>query len=40
MKIGEEKEINVTFPKEYHAENLAGKPAMFKVKLISIKSKI
>ena len=37
MKIGEEKEINVTFPKEYHAENLAGKPAMFKVKLISIK---
>lgn len=40
MKIGEEQEINVTFPKEYHAENLAGKPAMFKVKLISIKSKI
>lgn len=40
MKIGEEKEINVTFPKEYHAENLAGKPATFKVKLISIKSKI
>lgn len=40
MKIGEEKEINVTFPKEYHAENLAGKPAMFKVKLISIKFKI
>lgn len=40
MKIGEEREINVTFPKEYHAENLAGKPATFKVKLISIKSKI
>lgn len=40
MKIGEEREVNVTFPKEYHAENLAGKPAMFKVKLISIKSKI
>ena len=40
MNIGEEKEINVTFPKEYHAENLAGKPAMFKVKLISIKFKI
>ena len=40
MKIGEEKEINVNFPEEYHAENLAGKPAMFKVKLISIKSKI
>ena len=40
MEIGEEREINVTFPEEYHAENLAGKPAMFKVKLISIKEKI
>lgn len=40
MEIGEEKEINVTFPEEYHAANLAGKPAMFKVKLISIKEKI
>lgn len=40
MKIGEEREINVKFPEEYHAENLAGKDAMFKVKLISIKTKI
>lgn len=40
MQIGEEKEITVTFPTEYHAENLAGKDAMFKVKLISIKAKI
>lgn len=40
MKIGEEREINVKFPEEYHAENLAGKDAMFKVKLISIKAKI
>ena len=40
MKIGEEREINVKFPEEYHAENLAGKDAMFKVKLISIKEKI
>ena len=40
MKIGEEKEINVKFPDEYHAENLAGKDATFKVKLISIKEKI
>ena len=40
MEIGEEREINVTFPEEYHAENLAGKPAMFKVKLIIIKEKI
>ena len=29
--IGEECEINVTFPEEYHASNLAGKPAVFKV---------
>ena len=40
MKIGEEKEVNVTFPKEYHAEDLAGKAAIFKVKLHSIKSKV
>ena len=40
MKIGEEREINVKFPDEYHPENLAGKDAMFKVKLISIKSKV
>lgn len=39
MNIGEEREINVKFPEEYHAENLAGKDAMFKVKLISIKAK-
>ncbi|SFJ42818.1 trigger factor [Thermoflavimicrobium dichotomicum] len=37
MKAGEEKEIQVTFPEEYHAENLAGKPATFKVKLHEIK---
>ncbi len=29
MNIGETKDINVTFPAEYHAENLAGKPAVF-----------
>ena len=40
MKIGEEREINVKFPEDYHAENLNGKDAMFKVKLISIKEKI
>ena len=27
-KIGDDVEVNVTFPKEYHAENLAGKPAL------------
>lgn len=37
--IGEEAEINVTFPENYHAENLAGKPAVFKVKVLEIKVK-
>lgn len=37
--IGEECEINVTFPTEYHAENLAGKPATFKVTVKEIKKK-
>ena len=37
--IGEEVEVNVTFPEEYNAENLAGKPAMFKVKINEIKMK-
>ena len=39
MKKGEEKEINVTFPENYHAKNLAGKPAIFKVKLQEIQTK-
>ena len=34
--IGEEFDVNVTFPTEYHAEELAGKAAVFKVKLNSI----
>ncbi len=38
-KTGEEFEINVTFPEEYHAEELKGKPAVFKVKINSIKKK-
>jgi trigger factor len=37
MKAGEEKEIQVTFPEDYHVENLAGKPATFKVKVHEIK---
>lgn len=37
--IGEEVEVNVTFPEEYHAENLAGKEAMFKVVIKEIKLK-
>lgn len=35
-KIGEECEVNVTFPEQYHAANLAGKPAVFKVKVKEI----
>ncbi len=35
--IDEEFDVNVTFPEEYGAENLAGKPAVFKVKLHEIK---
>lgn len=37
--IGEETEVNVTFPAEYHAAELAGKPAVFKVKIKEIKTK-
>ena len=38
-KIGEACEVNVTFPNEYHATDLAGKPAMFKVTVKEIKKK-
>ena len=38
-KIGEESEIQVTFPAEYHASELAGKPATFKVTVKEIKRK-
>ena len=36
MQIGEEKDLNVTFPEQYHAENLAGKAAVFHVKVNGI----
>ena len=39
MKIGEEKEINVSFPEDYHVKELAGAPVVFKVKLNSISKK-
>lgn len=39
LKVGEEKEVEVTFPEEYHAEELAGKPAVFKTKINEIKAK-
>lgn len=38
-KIGEEVEVNVTFPEEYHAEELKGKPAVFKCTVNEIKVK-
>ncbi|WP_101875605.1 trigger factor [Lachnoclostridium edouardi] len=37
--VGDECEVNVTFPTEYHADNLAGKPAVFNVKINEIKFK-
>ena len=39
MKVGEEKEIKVTFPKEYGAKEIAGKEATFKVTLKKIQTK-
>ena len=39
MNIGEERDINVTFPEEYQAKELAGKAAVFHVKLNSISYK-
>lgn len=40
MKLNEEKDINVTFPEDYHAENLKGAPVVFKVKVNDIKEKV
>ncbi len=39
MNIGEDRDINVKFPEEYHAENLKGKDAVFAIKLHEIKVK-
>lgn len=38
--LGEEFEINVTFPEEYHEKKLAGKPAVFKCKINEIRSRV
>jgi trigger factor len=40
MKAEEEKTISVTFPEDYPAENLKGKPAEFKIKLHEIKKRV
>ncbi|WP_366924070.1 trigger factor [Metallumcola ferriviriculae] len=39
VKAGEEKEVNVTFPEDYQAEDLAGKDVVFKVQVKEIKRK-
>ncbi|WP_455661958.1 trigger factor [Pradoshia sp.] len=39
LETGGEKDVEVTFPEEYHAAELAGKPAVFKVKIHEIKTK-
>ncbi|AKG04196.1 trigger factor [Salimicrobium jeotgali] len=38
-KAGEEPDVNITFPEDYHAEELAGKEATFKVKIHEVKAK-
>ena len=37
-KAGDEVEVNVSFPEEYHAEHLAGQPVVFKVKVNEVKT--
>lgn len=39
MKVGEEKEVNVTFPKEYPSDDLKGQDVVFKVKVKAMKTK-
>jgi trigger factor len=39
-KAGEERDVNVTFPEQYHAENLAGKAAVFHCKVHEVKEKV
>ncbi|NQZ66118.1 MAG: trigger factor [Mycoplasmatales bacterium] len=39
LKKGDEKDIKVTFPKEYHADDLKGKEAVFKIKVNEVKAK-
>ncbi len=40
MKAGEEKDVNVTFPEQYQAADLAGKAAVFKVKVHEVKEEV
>ena len=38
LKVGDEKQLNVTFPDDYGAENLKGKPATFDIKVNAVKA--
>jgi len=40
IKAGEEREINVVFPENYHEAALAGQPALFKVKALELKRRV
>ncbi|MBP5200832.1 MAG: trigger factor [Schwartzia sp.] len=40
MKVGEERDVKVIFPEDYHSKNLSGKEAVFKCKLNKLKNKI
>ena len=37
LKVGDEKDIEVTFPEDYHAEDLKGQKAIFKIKVNEVK---
>ena len=39
VKAGEDKDVNVTFPEDYHAEDLKGKDAVFKVHVVEVQRK-
>ena len=39
VSAGEERELSLSFPEDYHAENLAGQPVVFNVKCIEVKEK-
>lgn len=40
VKAGDEKDLNLTFPEEYHAKDLAGKEVVFKVKVHEVQEKV
>ncbi len=40
LKAGDKKDVNLTFPKDYHAEELKGKPVLFKVTINEVKTKV